>query len=51
MDKAQQRQALTLKQREWLEAAVRALIKRAGQYAADPNKAWPEITNSDLPPL
>jgi|SRR5215212_545180 len=47
----QQRQALTSEQRRWVEAAVRALIKRAGQYAADPKKAWPEITNSDLPPL
>lgn len=51
MDNNERRQDLTSKERRWIEAAVRALIKRAGQYAADPKKAWPEITNSNLPPL
>jgi hypothetical protein len=34
----------TPKERLWLEATVRILIKRAGEYAADPKRAWPEIT-------
>jgi hypothetical protein len=51
IDNDERRQDLTLEERRWVEAAIRALILRAGQYAADPKKAWPQITNSDLPPL
>jgi hypothetical protein len=51
IDNDERRQDLTLEERRWVEAAIRALIRRTGQYAADPKKAWPQITNSDLPPL
>jgi hypothetical protein len=51
MDNDEERTDLTSEQRRWVEAAVRALIKRAGQYAVDPNKAWPPINNANLPPL
>jgi hypothetical protein len=35
----------------WVEAAVRALILRVGQWAADPNAPLPQLTLAELPPL
>ena len=35
----------------WMEAALRLLIRRAGQYAADPQREWPQLTMADLPEL
>jgi hypothetical protein len=35
----------------WIEAALRRIIRRAGEYAADPQEAWPQVKMSDLPPL
>jgi hypothetical protein len=35
----------------WVEEAVRRLILRAGQYAAAPDKVWPQITKAHLPTL
>lgn len=42
---------LTDAERTWLEAAVRAVVRRAGEVAADPTAAVPKLTMSDLPPL
>jgi hypothetical protein len=36
---------------KWIEVALRLLIRRVGQYAADPQRAWPQLTMSDLPEL
>lgn len=36
---------------KWIEAALRLLIRRAGQYAADPQRDWPQLTMADLPEL
>jgi hypothetical protein len=33
----------------WVEAAVKRLIQRAAEVAADPQKQWPKITMDDLP--
>ena len=41
----------TQAERMWTEAAVRALILRVGQWAADPDKQLPKLTMADLPPL
>jgi hypothetical protein len=35
----------------WLEAVVRALIRRVGEVAANPAGSFTEITMADLPPL
>jgi hypothetical protein len=44
-------QALTDREIDWVESAVRMLILRAGQYAADPAREWPRITKAHLPNL
>jgi hypothetical protein len=42
---------LTDREREWIEAVVRALIRRVGEYDADPTATRPTITMADLPAL
>jgi hypothetical protein len=44
-------QALKDQEIDWVESAVRMLILRAGQYAADPVREWPRITRAHLPEL
>jgi hypothetical protein len=46
-----QLRAPTVQEITWIEAALRLLIRRAGQYAADPQRKWPQLTMSDLPEL
>lgn len=38
-------------ERMWVEAAIRALTLRVGQWAADPERPLPKITMADLPKL
>lgn len=45
------RRAPTPQEVNWIEEALKVLIKRAGEYAANPHEALPKITMSDLPPL
>jgi hypothetical protein len=40
---------MTDSERAWLEAAVKALVRRAGEVAARPGAALPQIEMSDLP--
>jgi hypothetical protein len=35
----------------WIEAALRRVIRRVGEYVADPQEAWPQVSMSDLPAL
>ena len=35
----------------WMEAVVKRLIQRVGEWAADPNAKWPQITMTDFPSL
>jgi hypothetical protein len=42
---------LTVRIWAWIEAAVRALVRRAGEYAADPTRALPRVTMVELPNL
>lgn len=42
---------LTDAERTWLEAAVRALVRRAGEVAAGTGVPLPQLTMADLPPL
>lgn len=42
---------LTEKQRTWIEAAVRMLIIRVGEFAANPTAGHKQITMADLPGL
>jgi hypothetical protein len=44
-------QPLTDRETEWVEAAIKLLIYRAGQYASDPDGEWPKITMNHLPEL
>jgi len=46
-----QLRAPTAQEAQWIEAALRLLIRRAGQYAADPQREWPHLTMKDLPEL
>ena len=41
----------TLAEIKWIVAAVRALIRRTGEYDADPTATLPELTLDDLPGL
>ena len=41
----------TIAEKRWIEAAVLALIQRAGQVASKPDAEWPKIKMSDLPKL
>jgi hypothetical protein len=41
----------TAAEQAWLEAAVKALVLRAGEVAAAPGASLPQITMGDLPPL
>lgn len=41
----------TAQERTWIDAAVKALIRRAGEYAANPHAVLPQITLKSLPPL
>jgi hypothetical protein len=43
--------AATDDERAWLEAAVKALIRRAGEVAADPAASPLQLTKADLPTL
>jgi hypothetical protein len=43
--------APTAQEVKWMEAALRLLIRRLGQYAADPQRAWPQLTMANLPDL
>lgn len=38
-------------ERAWIEAAVKALIRRAGEWASNPEAALPRLTLNDLPEL
>jgi hypothetical protein len=42
---------MTGSERAWLEAAVKVLVRRAGEVAAAPGATLPTITMSDLPKL
>ena len=42
---------LSAAEQSWLEQAIRVLIRRAGEIAADPTATRPQITMADLPPL
>jgi len=46
-----QLRAPTAQEVKWIEAALRLLIRRAGQYAANPQGNWPQLTIADLPDL
>jgi hypothetical protein len=46
-----QLRAPTAQEIKWMEAALRLLIRRTGQYAADPQRDWPQLTMADLPEL
>jgi len=35
----------------WMEDVVRAIIRRVGEWAANPNATWPQITLKDFPPI
>lgn len=43
--------APTAEEVKWIESALKLLIRRAGQYAADPQKNWPLLTMANLPNL
>ena len=41
----------TPEQAKWIEEVLKRLIRRVGEYAADPQKQWQQITKGDFPPL
>ena len=46
-----ERRRHTEAERVWMEAAVRALIRRAGEWASDPDAQGQKLTMNDLPKL
>jgi hypothetical protein len=46
-----QRRDPSTPERAFLEAAIKAMIRRAGEYAFAPTTSWPRITLRDLPTL
>jgi hypothetical protein len=42
---------LTVAERNWLDAAIRMMIRRFAEYKADPTKTYAQITMADLPKL
>jgi hypothetical protein len=42
---------LTKEEVRWIQEVVRLMILRLGQYSANPNASFPEITMADLPSL
>jgi hypothetical protein len=43
--------SLTAEQRRWIDAAVRKIIRRIGEYDADPSRSRAQIDMGDLPEL
>ena len=41
----------TAQEATWIDAAIRMLISRVGEHAADPTGSWPTLSMRDLPPL
>jgi len=42
---------LTPPEKAWVEAVVRTLIQRVGEYAYDPTAKAPQITMADFPSI
>jgi hypothetical protein len=43
--------SLTQKERDWIQAVIKTLIRRGGEWAYDPNAKFPQITMADFPSL
>lgn len=46
-----ERRSYTGAEETWIKAALRAVIRRAGQWAHDSEAEWPKLTMNDLPKL
>jgi len=46
-----ERRSYTRAEQTWIKAALRAVIRRAGQWAYDSEAQWPKLTMNDLPKL
>ena len=42
---------LTDAERDWLDTAIKMMIRRFAEYKANPTKTYPQITMADLPKL
>jgi hypothetical protein len=51
LDQQSQNRPPTAQETAWMEAVVRALIHRVGEWAHDPNAQRPQLTMADLPEL
>lgn len=45
------RKEFTVQERQWIEATIKGMIRRAAEVAYDPNQALQQITFADFPPL
>jgi hypothetical protein len=41
----------THRERKWIEEAIKKMIRRVGEHAADPQGVLPKITMANLPQL
>ena len=41
----------THRERKWIEEAIKKIIRRVGEHAADPQGVLPKITMANLPQL
>ncbi len=46
-----QRRSHTTQEEVWMVAAVKALMRRLGEWADDPNRPFPQLRLADLPQL
>jgi hypothetical protein len=53
MEHKQERDAPQFTQQEvtWMEAALKMLIWRVGEYATNPTVPWPQLSMPDLPQI
>jgi hypothetical protein len=51
VDKQSRHRPPTPHEAVWIDAAVKMLIRRVGEYDADPAAPWPTLSMHDLPPL
>jgi len=46
-----QNRSYTPAEKSWMEAVIRAMIRRVGEFTHDPTRAFKPLTMSDFPPL
>jgi hypothetical protein len=51
VERKSRHRAPTAQEVAWIEAVIKMIIRRVGEYAADSTAPWPTLSMRDLPPL